>query len=184
MTAINVTSINVLDNPSKVTNPLQFEIQYECLYDLADGAPPPPASPPPGRPPPPRAASRAAPRARAAAPIYFLVELFPWPLARQSHSRKPRAPLSAAPNRPHPPRQNFSPLHLPPHSAADLEWRLTYVGSAESEKYDQVLDAVFVGPVAPGQYRFVFQVRRAGGGCGCGGFIIGLLVLLSVALLI
>jgi hypothetical protein len=38
MTAINVTSINVLDNPSKVTNPLQFEIQYECLYDLADGA--------------------------------------------------------------------------------------------------------------------------------------------------
>jgi hypothetical protein len=39
-----------------------------------------------------------------------------------------------------------------------LEWKLTYVGSAESEKYDQVLDTVFVGPVAPGQYRFVFQV--------------------------
>lgn len=38
-----------------------------------------------------------------------------------------------------------------------MEWKLTYVGSAESEKYDQVLDAVFVGPVAPGQYRFVFQ---------------------------
>ena len=38
MTAINVTSVNVLDNPSKVTNPLQFEIQYNCLYDLADGA--------------------------------------------------------------------------------------------------------------------------------------------------
>lgn len=38
MTAINVTSVNVLDNPSKVTNPLQFEIQYDCLYDLADGA--------------------------------------------------------------------------------------------------------------------------------------------------
>ncbi|KAI8102208.1 hypothetical protein M9435_005814 [Picochlorum sp. BPE23] len=75
MTAINVTSVNVLDNPSKVTNPLQFEIQYDCLYDLAD----------------------------------------------------------------------------------DLEWKLTYVGSAESEKYDQVLDSVFVGPVAPGQYRFVFQ---------------------------
>ncbi|KAI7837098.1 hypothetical protein COHA_009047, partial [Chlorella ohadii] len=39
----------------------------------------------------------------------------------------------------------------------DLEWKLTYVGSAENEKYDQVLDTVFVGPVAPGQYRFVFQ---------------------------
>jgi len=38
MTAINVTSVNVLDNPSDVTNPLQFEIQYDCLYDLADGA--------------------------------------------------------------------------------------------------------------------------------------------------
>mmetsp|Transcript_7697 Transcript_7697/g.20961 ORF Transcript_7697/g.20961 Transcript_7697/m.20961 type:complete len:220 (-) Transcript_7697:74-733(-) len=75
MTAINVTSVNVLDNPSPVTNPLQFEIQYDCLYDLPD----------------------------------------------------------------------------------DLEWKLTYVGSAESEKYDQTLDAVYVGPVAPGQYRFVFQ---------------------------
>ena len=43
---------------------------------------------------------------------------------------------------------------------SDLEWKLTYVGSAESEKYDQVLDSVLVGPVFPGQYRFVFQVRR------------------------
>lgn len=48
---------------------------------------------------------------------------------------------------------------------ADLEWKIVYVGSAESEKYDQVLDTVFVGPVAPGQYRFVFQVcsSRYGG---------------------
>lgn len=38
-----------------------------------------------------------------------------------------------------------------------MEWKLTYVGSAESEKYDQTLDSVYVGPVAPGQYRFVFQ---------------------------
>lgn len=50
---------------------------------------------------------------------------------------------------------------LPTHPSADLEWKLTYVGSAESEKYDQVLDTVYVGPVAPGQYRFVFQVREA-----------------------
>ena len=34
-----------------------------------------------------------------------------------------------------------------------------YVGSAESDKYDQVLDTVFVGPVARGQYRCVFQAR-------------------------
>ncbi len=41
---------------------------------------------------------------------------------------------------------------------ADLEWKLTYVGSAESEKYDQELDSVLVGPVVCGQYRFIFQV--------------------------
>ena len=41
---------------------------------------------------------------------------------------------------------------------ADLEWKLIYVGSAESEDFDQVLDSVLVGPVYPGQYRFVFQV--------------------------
>ncbi|KAK9815498.1 hypothetical protein WJX72_004699 [[Myrmecia] bisecta] len=75
MAAINVTAVQVLDNPSLFGNPLQFDIQYECVYDLQD----------------------------------------------------------------------------------DLEWKLIYVGSAESEKYDQVLDSVLVGPVAPGNYRFVFQ---------------------------
>eukprot|EP00216_Chloropicon_sp_CCMP2111_P003509 CAMPEP_0198240164 /NCGR_PEP_ID=MMETSP1446-20131203/5360_1 /TAXON_ID=1461542 ORGANISM="Unidentified sp, Strain CCMP2111" /NCGR_SAMPLE_ID=MMETSP1446 /ASSEMBLY_ACC=CAM_ASM_001112 /LENGTH=175 /DNA_ID=CAMNT_0043922861 /DNA_START=262 /DNA_END=789 /DNA_ORIENTATION=- len=41
----------------------------------------------------------------------------------------------------------------------DLEWKLIYVGSAESEKYDQVLDSVLVGPVYAGGYRFVFQAN-------------------------
>lgn len=104
MTAINVTNVNVLDNPSKVTNPLQFEIQYECLADLADGK-------------------------------YFgCKQLLPsW-----------TAPCS----------NTYVTMF---QICADLEWKLTYVGSAESEKYDQTLDAVFVGPVACGQYRFVFQ---------------------------
>ena len=39
----------------------------------------------------------------------------------------------------------------------DLEWKLTYVGSAESDAYDQVLDTVLVGPVVMGSYKFVFQ---------------------------
>lgn len=43
-------------------------------------------------------------------------------------------------------------------SDADLEWKLIYVGSAEDEKYDQVLESVLVGPVNVGNYRFVFQV--------------------------
>ena len=33
-----------------------------------------------------------------------------------------------------------------------------YVGSAESEEYDQVLDSVLVGPVPAGRHMFVFQV--------------------------
>ena len=36
MAAVNVTSVQVLDNPCPFTNPVQFEIQYECLYDLKD----------------------------------------------------------------------------------------------------------------------------------------------------
>lgn len=48
-------------------------------------------------------------------------------------------------------------IYVYSYICADLEWKLTYVGSAENEKYDQVLDSVYVGPVAPGQYRFVFQ---------------------------
>jgi len=40
---------------------------------------------------------------------------------------------------------------------ADLEWRLTYVGSAESEECDQEIDSVLVGPVPLGVNRFVFE---------------------------
>eukprot|EP00798_Chlamydomonas_sp_ICE-L_P016503 gene16503-22731_t len=75
MAAVNVTTVNVLDNPAGFSAPFSFEIGYECLYDLKD----------------------------------------------------------------------------------DLEWKMIYVGSAESEKYDQVLDSVLVGPVYAGNYRFVFE---------------------------
>ena len=40
-----------------------------------------------------------------------------------------------------------------------MEWKIIYVGSAESEEYDQVLDTVYVGPVPEGRHKFVFQVR-------------------------
>ncbi|XP_037072423.1 histone chaperone asf1-like [Pollicipes pollicipes] len=39
----------------------------------------------------------------------------------------------------------------------DLEWKIIYVGSAESEEHDQVLDTVFVGPVPEGRHMFVFD---------------------------
>lgn len=41
--------------------------------------------------------------------------------------------------------------------AQDLEWKMIYVGSAESEELDQQLDCIMVGPVYAGSYRFVFE---------------------------
>ncbi|KAK3091601.1 hypothetical protein FSP39_021077 [Pinctada imbricata] len=39
----------------------------------------------------------------------------------------------------------------------DLEWKIIYVGAAESVEYDQTLDSVLVGPVPAGKHMFVFQ---------------------------
>lgn len=37
MSAVNITNVAVLDNPSAFLNPFQFEISYECLASLKDG---------------------------------------------------------------------------------------------------------------------------------------------------
>lgn len=37
---------------------------------------------------------------------------------------------------------------------------MIYVGSAESEEYDQVLDTIYVGPIPEGRHMFVFQVMH------------------------
>lgn len=39
----------------------------------------------------------------------------------------------------------------------DLEWKVTYVGSAEDQTHDQVLEEVMVGPVPVGVSKFVLQ---------------------------
>lgn len=39
----------------------------------------------------------------------------------------------------------------------DLEWKLTYVGSATSNEYDQELDSILVGPLPVGVNKFVFR---------------------------
>lgn len=49
-------------------------------------------------------------------------------------------------------------IFMPSLLFADLEWKLIYVGSAESEEHDQVLDDVHVGPVTSGKFKFVLQV--------------------------
>ena len=48
--------------------------------------------------------------------------------------------------------------HLLSTFFADLEWKIIYVGSAESEDYDQTLDTVVVGPIIAGRHMFVFEV--------------------------
>ncbi|KAL2023733.1 hypothetical protein VTK56DRAFT_1447 [Thermocarpiscus australiensis] len=39
----------------------------------------------------------------------------------------------------------------------DLEWKLIYVGSAQSDQYDQELDSIMVGPIPVGTNKFVFE---------------------------
>jgi hypothetical protein len=39
----------------------------------------------------------------------------------------------------------------------ELEWKLTYVGSADDNKYDQELESVLVGPVVVGKNKFLFE---------------------------
>mmetsp|Transcript_11290 Transcript_11290/g.17466 ORF Transcript_11290/g.17466 Transcript_11290/m.17466 type:complete len:214 (-) Transcript_11290:2142-2783(-) len=79
MALVNVCNVVALDNPTKFTNPFQFEITFECLQELED----------------------------------------------------------------------------------DLEWKVLYVGSAESSDHDQVLDEVMVGPVPVGLNKFVLQADAA-----------------------
>lgn len=75
MSCVNVTAVKVLNNPALFSNPLQFEVSFECIAPLTD----------------------------------------------------------------------------------DLEWKMIYVGSAESEQYDQEIESVLVGPVEMGINRFIFQ---------------------------
>ncbi|XP_017526195.1 histone chaperone ASF1B isoform X2 [Manis javanica] len=63
--------------------------------------------------------------------------------------------------------ENPSPFHSPLRFeisfecsealSDDLEWKIIYVGSAESEEFDQILDSVLVGPVPAGIHMFIFQ---------------------------
>lgn len=48
-------------------------------------------------------------------------------------------------------------MSSPSLATPDLEWKLTYVGSAESESYDQELDTCMVGPIPVGVNTFEFE---------------------------
>lgn len=42
-------------------------------------------------------------------------------------------------------------------NSLDLEWKLTYVGSATSAEHDQELDTLLVGPIPIGVNKFLFE---------------------------
>jgi hypothetical protein len=144
----------VQDNPQFFGNPLQFEIQYECLQNLADGAHTHATAPP--HPPSPTTFKRKL----KGTPPFFSVQNLPkkqvsglQPPPPEKHVAPPKSLTLTLP--PPPTSRRF--ILSRPNVDSDLEWKLTYVGSAESDKHDQVLDTVLVGPVAQGSYKFVFQ---------------------------
>lgn len=116
-------------------NPLQFEIQYECLQNLANGA------------------SRIGVAGTTGGDPSLEISC-----AQRAICPEFKLNLSKLTNRFH--RLKFSvsiASKTNPPTAKDLEWKLTYVGSAEDDAHDQVLDTVLVGPVGVGSYKFVFQ---------------------------
>jgi len=83
-------------------------------------------------------------------------------LAAGSHRRpRPSPPGRAGPRPAHTARGSAAGRDTdpPPRAplAADLEWKVTYVGSAESDAYDQELTSALVGPVVQGMYEFVLE---------------------------
>lgn len=133
---MNITAVDVLDNPTLFTNPMQFEIQYECLHELQHGA-----------------RLLMANNVNAGCTAWLQMPQRLCLGTKSCNSDWLGSPAAACVLR-------LCAWWCFP--CADLEWKLIYVGSAESEKYDQVLDSVLVGPVYPGSYRFVFQVSCTG----------------------
>ncbi|KII69693.1 Histone chaperone asf1b-B [Thelohanellus kitauei] len=41
----------------------------------------------------------------------------------------------------------------------DIEWKVIYVGMAENEDCDQVLDDILVGPITRGVHKFLFETK-------------------------
>lgn len=57
----------------------------------------------------------------------------------------------------HPVHHRLLNINTNPSPRPDLEWKLTYVGSAQSDNYDQELDSLLVGPIPVGINKFVFE---------------------------
>ncbi len=56
---------------------------------------------------------------------------------------------------------------------ADIEWKIIYVGAAEDDSSDQILDVAVIGPVPMGPLKFVLEVRPRFVGMRGGGSLLG-----------
>lgn len=90
MSHINITNIQIMNNPAPFSDPLSFQVTFECLKDLPDGK------------------------------LIIFHDLL---------------------------------YHI------EIEWKIIYVGSSKDEKYDQVLDSFFLGPVQYGVMQFDLEVH-------------------------
>ena len=43
----------------------------------------------------------------------------------------------------------------------EIEWKMIYIGCADNEKYDQILDTVEIGPLKEGTMKFDFNVENS-----------------------
>ncbi|KAM6567221.1 hypothetical protein CsatA_026349 [Cannabis sativa] len=130
MSAVSITNVTVLDNPSSFLKPFQFEISYECLTPLKD--------------------------VLFGLIFWFISDCF----GNSSCHVYATGLVFNLNIELYNPDNNQIEGHSGSgiHSVAlYLEWKLIYVGSAEDETYDQQLESVLVGPVNVGNYRFVLQ---------------------------
>ena len=54
--------------------------------------------------------------------------------------------------------KNGTPYIL--YNFLDIEWKVIYIGSAEDDTYDQVLDSVLIGPLQVGSMKFILEVNN------------------------
>lgn len=116
MSMINLTKVEVIDNPTNFLNPIQFEIEFEAVADLAEG-------------------------------LFF-------PPHNQTKKKKTVADPSLSVL-----AVLMMVLFCLCESWIDLRWKVIYVGSADKEDHDQVLDDINLGPIKEGVSKFLFKVQ-------------------------
>ncbi len=148
MAAVNILRVEVLNNPTPFSSPFAFEIEYHCATDLQGGRLRLYA----------RLAARATPSPLRSPRRRFAPSCGTQHSSAREGTERSSSLLLLTPALPGAVPPPLLLARVPgPRRADDLEWKMIYVGSAESEKHDQQLDSVLVGPVYAGTYKFTFE---------------------------